>query len=107
MRQRDFAKYKHDAPEMGRFRDMGTLQYMFRSFELFTPWVRKIHFVTYGHTPSWLNINHPKIKIVRHEDILTKDALPTFICGAIELAFCNIDDLSERFVYFNDDMFII
>jgi hypothetical protein len=105
--QRDFANYKPDVLPIGRFRDMGTLQYMFRSFELFTPWVRKIHFVTYGHTPSWLNINHPKINIVRHEDILPKNALPTFSSCPVELAFGNINDLSEKFVYFNDDMFMI
>jgi hypothetical protein len=105
--QEDFAKYKSGETVMGQYRDMGTLQYMFRSFERFTPWVRKIHFVTYGHFPSWLNINHPKINIVRHEDILPKDVLPTFSCSPIELAFGNIDDLSEKFVYFNDDCFMI
>lgn len=105
--QRDFAKHKPDTQAMGHFRDMGTLQYMFRSFELFTPWVRKIHFVTYGHVPPWLNTNHPKINIVRHEDILPSDALPSFNDCAIELAFGNIAGLSERFVYFNDDTFMI
>jgi len=105
--QRDFAKHKDGAPAMGHFRDMGTLQYMFRSFEKFTPWVRKIHFVTYGDTPSWLNINHPKINIVRDEDILPKDGLPMFNSSAVELSFGNIYDLSEKFVYFNDDTFMI
>ena len=105
--QRDFAKHKDGAPAMGHFRDMGTLQYMFRSFEKFTPWVRKIHFVTYGDTPSWLNINHSKINIVRDEDILPKDGLPMFNSSAVELSFGNIYDLSEKFVYFNDDTFMI
>ena len=105
--QKDIAKHKCSDLPIGHYRDMGTLQYLFRSFDLFTPWVRKIHFVTYGHIPSWLNVKHPKINIVRHQDILPKDALPTFNSSAIELAFGNIDDLSERFVYFNDDTFMI
>ncbi len=27
----------------------------------------KIDFVTYGHTPQWLNGKHPKLHIVKHE----------------------------------------
>lgn len=27
----------------------------------------KIDFVTYGHTPKWLNGKHPKLHIVKHE----------------------------------------
>ncbi|MHA1538123.1 MAG: Stealth CR1 domain-containing protein [Alphaproteobacteria bacterium] len=105
--RKDFEKHKLGEPAMGLYRDMGTLQYLFRSFELFTPWVRKIHFVTCGHTPSWLDVKHPKINIVRHADILPKDALPTFNSGAIDMAIGNIEGLCERFVYFDDDMFMI
>ena len=34
-----------------RYRDWDNLQYWFRGVEKFTPWVRKIHFVTWGHLP--------------------------------------------------------
>lgn len=105
--RKDFEKHNIDDAPISKYRDMGTLRYMFRSFELFTPWVRKIHFVTYGHVPSWLNLRNPKINVVRHEDILPKEALPTFNICAIEMGFSQIPDLSEKFVYFNDDMFMI
>ncbi len=105
--QNDFNKYRDDNTHICRYRDLGTLRYMFRSFDEFTPWVRKIHFVTYGHTPSWLKLSHPKINIVRHEDILPEKALPIFTGCTIELGLGNICDLSEKFVYFNDDMFMI
>ena len=105
--QKAFETHKNGEPAIGRYRDMETLRYVFRSFELFTPWVRKIHFVTFGHTPSWLNLRDPRINIVRHEDILPKEALPTFNIGAIEMALGNIAGLSEKFVYFNDDLFMI
>lgn len=35
-----------------RYRDWDNLQYWFRGVEKFAPWVRKIHFVTWGHLRS-------------------------------------------------------
>lgn len=90
-----------------RYRDWGLLKYWFRGVEKFSPWVRKIHFITSGHVPDWLDINHPKINIVRHEDYIPKEYLPVFSSHPIELFIHKIDDLSEKFVYFNDDMFLI
>lgn len=89
------------------YRDWGILKYWFRGVEKYTPWVNKIHFVTYGHLPKWLDINHPKIHIVKHEDIISKEYLPTFSANSIELNIHKIEGLSEKFVYFNDDTFII
>lgn len=90
-----------------RYRDWDNLQYWFRGVEKFTPWVRKIHFVTWGHLPEWLNVNNPKLHIVNHEDYIQKDYLPTFNSHTIELNIHRIKGLAENFVYFNDDMFII
>lgn len=90
-----------------RYRDWDNLQYWFRGVEKFAPWVRKIHFVTWGHIPSWLNIAHPKINIVKHEDFIPKQYLPTFSSHPIELNLHRIHGLSEHFVYFNDDMFLL
>lgn len=90
-----------------RFRDWALFKYWFRGVETYAPWVRKIHLVTCGHLPSWLNANHPKLHIVKHEDIIPKEFLPTFNSHTIELYINRIDGLSEHFVYFNDDMFII
>lgn len=89
-----------------RFRDWDNLQYWFRGIEKFTPWVNKIHFVTWGHYPSWLNLNHPKLNIVRHTDFIPREYLPTFNSHTIELNLHRIKGLSDKFVYFNDDTFI-
>ena len=89
-----------------RYRDWGILRYWFRAVERYAPWVRMIHFVTCGQLPEWLNINHPKINFVRHEDYIPQEYLPTFSSHVIELNFFRIKDLSEKFVYFNDDMFL-
>ena len=41
--------------------DAHLLRYWFRGVEKCAPWVNKIHFVTCGQKPEWLNENHPKI----------------------------------------------
>lgn len=89
-----------------RFRDWDNLQYWFRAIEKYAPWVRTIHFVTWGHVPKWLNENHPKLHIVKHEDFIPKQYLPTFNANTIELNLHRIEGLAEQFVYFNDDMFL-
>lgn len=90
-----------------RYRDWDNLQYWFRGVEKFCPWVRMIHFVTWGHLPSWLNIENPQLHIVNHKDYIPEQYLPTFSSHTIELNLHRIEGLSEKFVYFNDDMFII
>ena len=107
--QKEYRKYKGlDGDQaMVRFRDMNTLQYWFRGVEKFAPWVNKIYFVTCGQKPSWLNTNHPKLVCVNHEDFIPEEYLPTFSSHAIELNLHRIKDLSEHFVYFNDDTFIV
>ena len=90
-----------------RYRDWGTLRYWFRGVEKFAPWVNKIYFVTYGHLPQWLDTDNPKLVVVRHEDFIPSEYLPTFNSNVIEFFFHKIKGLSEKFVYFNDDMFLI
>ena len=93
--------------DMCRYRDWDTLRYWFRGIEKFAPWVNKIYFVTYGHLPKWLNTDNPKLVIVKHENFIPHAYLPTFNSNVIEYFFYQINGLSERFVYFNDDTFLI
>src|SRR5699024_7316762 len=64
-------------------------------------------FVTWGHLPKWLNVKHPKLNIVNHKDFLNKKNIPVFNSRAIEVNLHRIPGLTEQFVYFNDDTFII
>ncbi len=89
------------------FRSWDNLEYWFRGVDRFTPWVRKVHFVTYGHIPKWLNPNHPKLNIVKHSDYIDSAYLPTFSSHPIEINLHRIEGLAERFVLFNDDTFLI
>lgn len=90
-----------------RYRDWGTLKYWFRSVEQYAPWVRKIHFVTCGHYPDWLNLEQPKLHFVKHSDFIPSEYLPTFSSVPIELNLHRIEGLAEKFVYFNDDVFVV
>lgn len=90
-----------------RFRDWDTLRYLLRGIERFAPWVNKVFLVTCGHFPAWLNLDHPKLVIVNHRDYIPKEYLPTFSSRTIDMNFHRISELSEHFVYFNDDMLLM
>lgn len=90
-----------------RYREWDNLQYFFRGVDKFAPWVNKVYLVTYGHYPKWLNLNCKKLSVVKHEDFMNKKYLPTFNCNPIALNIFRIKDLSERFVFFYDDMFLL
>lgn len=94
----------HKAAE--RYRDWEILRYWFRSLDQYAPWIRKVFFVTWGHYPAWLETECPKLQIVRHDEFIPKDYLPTYSSRVIELNLHRIPGLSEQFIYFNDDMFI-
>lgn len=96
----------HDDKEE-RYRDWDLLKFWFRSVEKYAPWVRKIHFITWGHLPKWLNVDNPKLHIVNHKDYIPEAFLPTFNSNVLEIYMHRIQGLSEHFVYFNDDMCLI
>lgn len=89
-----------------RYRDWGLLKYWFRAVEQNAPWVRKIFFITCGQIPDFLNTAHPKLRLINHQDYIPSCWLPTFSSHCIELNLHRIPDLSEQFVYFNDDTFL-
>lgn len=99
---------KNDAEDsVIRYRDWDILKYWFRGIEENANWVNNIFFVVDHQVPDWLDTSNPKIKVVNHEDFIPKDILPTFNSSTIEMNLFRIKDLSEHFVLFNDDMFVI
>ena len=97
----------NDSNSNNRFRDNGLMRYWFRSIEKNLPWIRKVHFVTWGHLPPFLNLNNSKLHIVKHTDYLPEYVLPTFNANALEMNLFRIKELAEHFIYFNDDMFVL
>ena len=109
--QKEKVKYQgaaaDDSNMANRFRDWGLLPYWFRAVEKYAPWVNKIHFVTWGHLPDFLNASEPRLHIVRHSDYIPNAYLPTFSANTIEMNVHRISGLAEHFVYFNDDVFLL
>ncbi len=111
--QAEFSKYStkgnntKNGVSKARFRDYGFLKYWFRGVEKFAPWVRKIHFVTSGQKPEWLDASNPKIHLVSHRDFIPEQFLPTYNSVVIERYIHRIEGLADHFVYFNDDFYII
>lgn len=109
---KEFKKYNpkkiDSSNDESRFRDWGTLKYVFRGIDKFLPWINKIHFITAGHKPEWLDTNNSKINFLSHKDIyINKKNLPVFNSSSIELNFLGIKDLADKFIYFNDDMLVL
>lgn len=107
--QEQYEYYKQNAKGdkgKARFREMNIFQYWFRAVERYAPWVNKVFLITNGKFPDWINKDNPKLVLVKHEDYMPTDILPTFNSCAIELYMHRIKGLSEHFVYFNDEMLL-
>jgi hypothetical protein len=68
--------------------------------------------VTDGQAPAFLNQKIAQklgVCVVDHKQIFQgyESALPTFNSQSIETALHRIDGLSERFIYFNDDVIVL
>lgn len=95
-----------------RFKNNGELAYCILSIKKFAPWIRTIYIVTDNQRPDFLSkkaeITHA-IKIVDHREIFEgyEWALPTFNSRSIETMIYRIKGLSDKFLYFNDDIFLL
>ena len=79
----------------------------------YAPFIRKIFIVTDYQFPNLDNIKSlvslNKIEVIDHKEIFRdhKDCLPTFNIRSIDAVLFKIKNLSNKFIYFNDDMFLI
>jgi len=88
----------------GRFRDNDELRYSLRALERYFPDHGHVYVVTDGQTPAWLRACSG-LTLVDHRDLIPAERLPTFDSAHIESYVHRIPGLSERFFYFNDDVF--
>ncbi len=100
-------KTAHDSFEKSnmRFQSWDNLHYWFRSVEKYVPWINKIYFITCGHLPGFLNTDNEKLVVVRHDEYIPKEYLPTFNSNTIEMNMHRITGLSENCILFSDDVF--
>ncbi len=94
------------ANNSARYMDNDELKYSLRSIEKYASWVNQIFIITDDQIPDWLNTENPKINVVDLTDIIEDKFLPIFNSCAIENHIHKIKNLSEYFIYFNDDMFL-
>ncbi|MBN6709942.1 Stealth CR1 domain-containing protein [Haemophilus haemoglobinophilus] len=91
-----------------RYRDWGLLRYVLRGIETNCPWYNKIYLITEGHIPSWLDLSSGKIQLITHKDLyFNKNHLPIFSSPSIEMNLAKLTQLSDKFVYMNDDFLIL
>ncbi len=103
-----YAKTKNDS-DPARTRDnLDILRYSFRSVQRYAPWVNRVFLLTCRpQVPSWLETAHPRLTIVHHDEVMNSDLLPTFNSFAITSHLHRIPDLSQRFIYLEDDMLFL
>ena len=95
-----------DAVDEARFRSHDELRYSLRSLEIYAPWVRRVHIVTAGQRPAWLDVENPRLRLVDHRDIFADPSvLPVFNSHAIESQLHHVPGLAEHYLYLNDDVF--
>ncbi|TVZ50915.1 hypothetical protein [Dokdonia sp. Hel_I_53] len=97
-----------------RYDQVNEIEYTVNSILKFAPYIRKIFIVTDNQKPSFLNhsgeINkYNNVQIIDHKVIFKgyEKFLPTFNSRSIETCIHRIPTLSEHFIYFNDDFFLI
>lgn len=90
----------------GRYQDNQELKYALRSVDKHLPWIRTIFILTDNQVPAFLDVDHPKIKIIDHTEVMSEEMLPNFNSSVIEHFIYKIPGLSEHYLYSNDDMFV-
>jgi len=89
-----------------RFRDtFALLRYSLRALERHAPWIRNVYlFTCRPQVPAWIRRDHPRLRIVHHDQVMPPgEVLPTFNSNVIESFLAGLPEISDRFLYLNDD----
>ncbi|MDP6708566.1 MAG: stealth conserved region 3 domain-containing protein [Alphaproteobacteria bacterium] len=102
-----YAETPHDL-NPNRTRDnLELLRFSLRSLVRHASWVRRVYLVTCRpQVPGWLDPSAAGLTVVHHDQIMDAALLPTFNSFAILSHLHRIEGLSERFLYFEDDMLL-
>jgi hypothetical protein len=99
-----------NTPNPHRWACNDEILYCLKSIDKHAPWIRKIWIVSDAETPDISSLSdalRAKIRFSYHRGLFEgfEDALPTFNSRAIESTIWRIPGLTDRFIYFNDDVF--
>ena len=86
-----------------RYEDIGLINFQLKLINKYMPWLNKIYLLLMnrGQEPKDLPSN---VEIIYHAKFIPQKFLPTFNSTTIEMFLWNIPNLSEKFIYANDDM---
>lgn len=102
------AKRPRDSAPARTRDNLDTLRYSLRSLQSHATWINRIYILTCRpQIPSWLDASHPRITVVHHDQVMDPAYLPTFNSLAIISHLHRIPGLSQRFIYFEDDMLLL
>ncbi len=99
-----------------RYGSVNEVEIAIRSIIKFAPFIRNLFLVSDNQVPKHFDElkalgerNHIHLKIVDHKEIFRgfEPYLPTFNSTSIETLIFRIPGISEHFIVFNDDMFLI
>eukprot|EP01135_Chromosphaera_perkinsii_P008570 Nk52_evm12s1401 gene=Nk52_evmTU12s1401 len=90
-----------------RVSDHGELRHSLRSLWKNVEWFHHIYIITNDQVPDWLNVNHPCLSLVPTDSVFLdkRNEAPSFSSVAIEWNMYNIPNLTDHFVYLNDDFY--
>lgn len=95
-----------------RYRQVNEIEFTVHSILKFAPFIRRIFIVTDAQRPAFLQKKmaaYSKVKVIDHQILFKKNlsVLPVFNSRSIETKLYAIPGLSERFIYFNDDILLL
>ena len=102
----EYKKHVKGVIEEVRYRDLGTLRYLIDGIHEFMPFIEHTYLVV--SSPSQIvDIDTSDVDVIYHKDIIPEKYLPCFNSCTIEMFLHKIPGLSEEFIYFNDDTFVL
>lgn len=95
-----------------RFNSVGEVLYCIQLIRKNLIWVNKIFLLTNGQVPGFLTeefIDEFGVILITHSEVFGEydKYLPVFNSRSIEAMLSEIPNISEEFIYFNDDVFVI
>lgn len=86
-----------------RYEDIGLINFQLKLINKNMPWINTIYLLLMNQeqAPKDLPSN---VKIIYHAQFIPQEYLPTFNSTTIEMFLWNLPNVSEHFIYANDDM---
>ncbi|CEK09276.1 hypothetical protein [Legionella hackeliae] len=106
--------HQHTAVEPTRIQQRNEIHYCLHALRRYASWIRTIYIITNQQVPPTVKALEGtefgnKIKIIDQNDLLleSNSTSPVFNSISVEWLIWRIKGLSDRFIYLNDDFFII